>query len=218
MCANMVEPRKRASLRLPVLAATLISAAVLTAFSYARSKQNLAKDLSAIGYDVPGAVDPLRQPTGNVCWATAATIMYSWRNNANFDIATVMDSVGGGYRAKFDADDGLSGADKPDFLRRMVLRSEVPQSYTIAGWEALLRRYGPLWVTTAEGAGFSIHARVLIGIRGDGSAAGTSFRIVDPGDGAIHSESVQVFINKFEAVARQDLGAAGDLRPQIVHY
>lgn len=207
-----------ATRRFMLAGCTSLVLVALASTAHARLRRAAAKIASSIGYDVPGIVAPIRQPSDNVCWATAATILYSWKRNASLDIAQVMDSVGGDYRSKFDADMGLSASEKPDFLTRMALRAEVPQSYTIPGWEALLRRNGPLWVTTAEGSGFSIHARVLTGIKGDGTAAGTSFKIVDPGDGAVHSETVETFLRKFEGVARQDLGTGGDLRPQIVHY
>lgn len=202
---------------------TKIAAAVATACalpiiwskSFARVK---LKTRVTIDYIVPGIVAPIQQPSGMTCWATAATMMYAWKNNANYAIETVMDKAGATYRAKFDQDDGLASAEKPDFLDQLTLRSEVPMSYSITGWEQLLRRHGPLWVTTSGGATFSIHARILVGIKGDGSAAGTIFAIVDPADGESHSESVATFVKKFEDVARQDLGHGGELRPQVVHF
>lgn len=171
-----------------------------------------------IEYTVPGIVEAIQQPSGMTCWATAATMMQSWRNDASYTIEAVMDSAGPAYRAKFDADDGLGAGEKPMFLRRLGLRSEVPMSYTIQGWERLLRQYGALWVTTAEGANFSIHARIIAGIRGDETADGTTFSIVDPADGQRHTETITDFVRKFEDVARQDLGHRGELRPQVVHY
>lgn len=203
-----------------ILAAVAVGFLFVSAGGDARvsPKRARAARLATISYTVPGTVQPLRQPTSNTCWATVATMMYGWRNNASYDIPYVIGQTGSAYLSKFNNDVGLAGGDKPGFLNRMSLRSEAPMSYSITGWEHLLRQYGPLWVTTAEGAGFSIHARIIVGIDGDGTAAGTTFRIVDPGDGQVHTETIATFITKFEAVAKIDLGAGGDLRPQVVHY
>ena len=185
----------------------------------ARTKRATSHPLLAINYQVPGVVPPIRQPDFASCWATVATMMFSWENHASFSIEHVMDSVGGSYRSKFDTRAGLSAGDKPDFLTRMALRSEAPQSYSIQGWERLLKQYGPLWVTTKESsAGFTVHARIVTGVRGDGSIDGTSFTIVDPDDGAVHVETVKEFVRKFELVAKAEHLAGVDLYPQVVHY
>jgi hypothetical protein len=75
-------------------------------------------------------------------------------------------------------------------------------------------------VTTAEPGGkkFSIHARILVGVMGDGSGAGTTLTIADPADGAKHFENLDAFTNKLETVAKSDYGAGADVRPLIVHF
>jgi hypothetical protein len=173
---------------------------------------------AAIDFKVPGTVPAIQQPSGMTCWATTATIMRSWKTNSSMTIETAMAAAGAGYLAQFKANEGMSGAAKPAFLQAMALKAEGPQNFSIAGWEKLLRTHGPLWVTTNEGSGknFAIHARVITGIDGDGTAEKTFFTIVDPGLGAVVRESVATFIQKFESVARAD--QATDLRPQVVHY
>lgn len=171
-----------------------------------------------IGYQVIGVTEPITQPSSMTCWATAATILYAWKNAMSTEIEAALEQVGQKYVAKFKNNEGLAAGEKPAFLSAMGLHAEAPQNYTMKGWEDLLRKHGPLWVTTAEGQGFSIHARVLTGIAGDGTGTGTNFTIVDPADGAMHKETVSVFVKKFEDLARIDLGAGGELRPQVVHY
>jgi len=48
------------------------------------------------------------------------------------------------------------------------LKAEPPQSFGVEGFEQLLRAHGPLWITADEDPSphFSVHARVLIGLRG----------------------------------------------------
>jgi len=174
----------------------------------------------AVNYMVPGIVPPIKQPNTMACWATVATIMYSWRNKTSIDIPDVLKVSGKKYGDLFTSNTGLDAADKPAFLKSLGLKAQAPQNFTIGGWEKLLRQVGPIWVTTNEApAGkFAIHARVLTGIKGDGSATGTVFSIVDPATGTAGTETVAAFVAKFEQMARDDLGAGAEIRPQVVHY
>ncbi|MDX2043797.1 MAG: papain-like cysteine protease family protein [Acidobacteriota bacterium] len=174
----------------------------------------------AIDYTVPGNVPKLAQPSTNSCWATAATIMFSWKDKKNYAIQDVTDKAGAAYTIKFKNNSGLGGVEKPDFLKSLKLRTEAPQNYTVNGWLSLLKTHGVLWVTTNEGSSqnFSIHARIIKGISGDGSPDATFLSIIDPAGGNEYSESLTAFIKKFEEVAQIDLGTGADLRPQVVHF
>lgn len=173
-----------------------------------------------INYMVPGIVPSIKQPNSMACWATVATIMYSWKNKKSVEIRDVLKVSGKKYEDIFSNNSGLSAADKAAFLKSLDLKAEAPQNFTIAGWEKLLRQVGPIWVTTDEApvGRFAIHARVLTGIKGDGTATGTVFYVVDPATGISGAETVAAFISKFEQVARDDLGVGAELRPQVVHY
>jgi hypothetical protein len=171
-----------------------------------------------VNYSIPGILPTLKQPMDWACWATVATMMYSWKNNGSYDIETALAKIGNTYLDIYKKNSGLSPKDKSGFLYSAGLVAEAPQNYFPRGWNDLLKKYGALWVTTAEGVGFSVHARILTGIFGDGTFDGTSLTIADPADGRIHTETVTVFAKKFEEVARQDLGSGGELRPQVVHY
>ncbi len=98
--------------------------------------------------------------------------------------------------------------------------SEPPQDYSVTGWANLIKQYGPLWVTTNEAPTglFSVHARIVTALKGDGTVDGTSFTIVDPADGAVHTETVTQFVNKYDSVATGDMKGGGDFRPQVVHF
>src|SRR5215207_5045649 len=135
------------------------------------TKPGIAKAAAAIDYTVPGLVAPIAQPSGMTCWATVTTMMMMWREQASLTIPAALGRVGTAYVTKFTNNQGLTAAEKATFLAAAGLAYEYPQSLTAAGWEGLLRRYGPIWVTTDEnpGAGFSIHARIMTGIHGDGA-------------------------------------------------
>jgi hypothetical protein len=183
-------------------------------------KARLTPLSAPVDYTVPGTIPKIAQPTDNTCWAATATMMLSWKDGKTYPITEVINKAGNFYRGKFDRDQGLSGAEKPDFLRSLRLRAEPPQSYSVNGWLSLLRTNGALWVTTNEGSNqrFAIHARIVKGIVGDGSADATFLSIIDPAGGREYSESVSVFTKKMEDVARADLGDGAELRPQVVHF
>jgi hypothetical protein len=170
-------------------------------------------------YNVPGLVPVLAQPSDKTCWATVTTMMISWRDQASYTIAQVMDMAGAPYDKKFKNNQTLRASEKEDLLDELDLRGEPPMSYAARGLLELLRQYGPLWVTTDEdpSKNFSIHARIVIGMYGDGSPDGTFLRIVDPAGGRQYDESFATFARKFEEEAR-DTDAASPLRVQVVHF
>jgi hypothetical protein len=167
-------------------------------------------------YDVPA----LTQPSDMTCWATVATMMISWQDSVSYDIPTVMDRAGAIYRSKFDTNKGLRGSEKQPFLDVLNLRSEPPQDYAVVGMQRLIGNYGPLWVTTDESPDehFAIHARIVTGMTGDGSADGTMLTIIDPADGQVHTESYNNFTQKFDRVAFDDMNTSSDFRVQVVHF
>lgn len=171
---------------------------------------------------VSGLIQPLKQPTNNVCWATVATMMHGWKNKASFTISDAMNAAGSKYHAMFTKDQGMPGADKAAFLSTLGLHAEAPQNYTAEGWAALLKKHGPLWVTTDDrpDGQFAVHARVITAIKGDGTASGTNFTLIDPATGQVVTETVMGFVAKFEKVARDDLAVTKgqSIRPQVVHY
>ena len=200
----------------------------LAAFGVAQCLAPRALRAAPVNYTVPGILAVLRQPTPHVCWATAATMMASWKQNSSFQIATVMSQADTytageyGFHLMFTQDKDLAGSLKPDLLDALGLSAEAPMNLTVDGWVSLLKTKGLLWVTTNEGVGsgpfFSAHARIISAIAGDGTPNGTFLTFVDPALGAKSTETITRFVQKFEELARQDHGAGADLRPQIAHF
>lgn len=158
----------------------------------------------------------MAQPSGMACWATVFTMLKSWRVQQQKTIEQALATVGQRWVDIYRADTGLSGDDKPTFISTAGLVAQPPQSYSIQGWENLLRNYGPIWVTTDEapGAAWAIHARIITGIYGDGTPENTKFKIVDPAGGRRYEESIAVFIPKYE----EEVRATGFMRIQVVHW
>jgi peptidoglycan hydrolase-like protein with peptidoglycan-binding domain len=157
------------------------------------------------------------QPSNKTCWATVATMLLSWRDSTSYEIREAMDRIDSKWGTKFGANQGLFAAEKEPFLSDAGLVAEPPQNYSVEGLYDLLVAHGPLWLTTDEdtGSGFSIHARILTGMSGDGSIENTTLTLIDPaGGGRVVRESFRTFTEKFEEEA-VDVGV---FRVQVVHW
>jgi hypothetical protein len=150
-------------------------------------------------------VDPpvglVRQPSNNVCWAAAGTMMAGWRRRQSVSIETVLDELGGVWRKKFDADQALSVAEVVGFTKALGLDAEGPASYLPVGIARLLRTYGPLWVIsddTIENNQLA-HVRIVVGISGDGTVDGTNVSLLDPASDDPVTEPYTEFARRLEA-------------------
>lgn len=175
-----------------------------------------AHAFGAVDYTIPGLFSPLAQPHSMACWATAFTMMWSWRRQQSLDIETSLSALGQRWVDMYRANTGLPAEATADFMAAAGLVAEPPQSYSVEGWERLLRNYGPVWVTTDElpGKDWAIHARVITAIQGDGTADNTFFTIVDPSGGRTYRESIATFIPKYH----EEVIQSGYMRIQVVHW
>lgn len=124
------------------------------------------------------------QPTNMTCWSAAATMVLG---------GTMSVGPAGGT---LGTDGGLAPSSVPAFGRSLGLLVEYPQSWSVDGLAGLIRN-GPLWV---GGAVPSLHAFVVGGINGDGTANGTILTIYDPwppGVGAVLLVSYGQFMARF---------------------
>jgi N-acetylmuramoyl-L-alanine amidase/uncharacterized protein YycO len=196
----------------------MIRASATTTQAWSLAAPMLTLSDTSFSYDVAGTVPALTQPSPNACWATVATMLISWRDQASYPISAVCDMGGSNFRSIFDADTGLPRDQKPAFLAKLPLCEEPPANYLPDAYLRMLQSYGALWVTTDVGnsGNVAIHARVMTGIYGDGSPDNTFVWLIDPADGQRHNESFRHFAATFEQIAR-DVGANEPLWVQVVH-
>ncbi|WP_310876883.1 papain-like cysteine protease family protein [Priestia megaterium] len=169
-------------------------------------------------YTVPGTIPAIAQTLKNGCWATVLTMLINWKNKTSLEIDAVLLGLAEKYLDIYKDNEGISGSEKKALLESAGLVGEAPQNYTPEGILRLLKLYGPLWATTVEGSGnkFSIHARIIYGISGDGLDLGTTLHIVDPSGGKLVDEAFVEFIEKFEREARTS-GSPDPQRIQMIH-
>ncbi len=152
-------------------------------------------------------IDPIKQKTPNVCWAAAGTMMLAWKRRASLTVEAALDSIGGGWRAKYDQDKALVASDLRDFASALGLKEEGAASYTPQGLANLLAEHGPLWVITDDAFGPGnklVHIRIVTAVRGDGTPAGTTVVLVDSASGAAAPEAftdMEARLEATEAVA-----------------
>lgn len=111
------------------------------------------------------SVEVFPQPTNMTCWSAAATMLFG----------NVCVGPGG---AALDPSGGLK-ADPNNvdtFAAAHGLQLHYPQTWTVSGLADLMH-YGPLM---AIGALPSLHAIVIGGMNGDGTAGGTTLTVYDP--------------------------------------
>ena len=156
--------------------------------------------------DVMYDVEMVPQQTDMSCWAAAAAMILSWRDQASYTPWQIANDIGHAYEFSY----GYRIDDRSLFQATGMV-AESPQTYSVHAFANMLNEYGPLWVATHEGAG---HVRVVTGISGDGTAEGTELFISDPWDrdadewlpsnsGSEYTESYATFVSKQAALARR---------------
>ena len=158
-----------------------------------------------VPYRVPGLIEPLKQPSGMVCWATSYTMMVSWKRQQSIPIRAAVAELGDKWLGYYDTNAGTSPYDNIQFAHVSHLRHEPLASLSIDGWATLLRTYGLLWLSYGwEVAGLNglpirgRHIIIIAGLSGDGSPNGTQVTYIDPGDGQFHNEPFMTFVADYE--------------------
>jgi hypothetical protein len=133
-------------------------------------------------------------------------MMRSWRDQTSYPIRDAVLQVGQKWADYYDksyppANQGLPPHEFGPFLQQARMSHEPMMNLPIEEWARLLRRHGLLWIGASAtiNANTGLHSRILEGIIGDGSAAGTLMKIIDPAGGRQYTESFAIFVAKYEA-------------------
>ena len=162
--------------------------------------------------DIRHEVQLVPQQTGYSCWAAGAAMLVGWRDRISIDPAEI--ARANGYWAQYKQ--GLHPEDTSMF-QTWGLTPEHAQTYTVQGFAELLERFGPLWAASAEPGP---HIRVVTGIAGDGTAAGTTLFINDPWEagmktfrlpnhGSQYTETYEEFVRKQSELGHREMQLQG---------
>lgn len=174
----------------------------------------------SIDYAVPGSVPLHKQAKTMSCWAASVSMLVSWKSG-DISEGDFVDTLPEPLKLVWDTNAGLLPDDQAALLVAAHLRAEAPQSFSVKGWHDLLKTNGPLFVAVAlQGPDkrWYGHGLVVTGIHGDGTANGTSFRIIDPAQGLALDVTVAAFVKAIEDLARSDYGNGADVRPLVMHF
>jgi peptidoglycan hydrolase-like protein with peptidoglycan-binding domain len=166
-----------------------------------------------------GGFVALHQRMGDDCWAAVATMLVLWREqrapaahplapNDQRDpiVVEFLTRLGGPYLDIYTRDVGLAPGDWEGFSRACRLDTEtIFQDQSVEGWSDRLHRFGPTAVfrgATFRGSreGYRTHARIVVGIHGDGSVNNTHVVIVDPADGSTDTQPFYWFDRQISEV------------------
>lgn len=157
--------------------------------------------VGGVAATVTPPVAPLKQKSSMTCWAAAGTMMASWHEGISMPPETLLDRLGGSWRTKYDADQGLTTAELRGFASALNLAEEGPASYTVEGLARLLDSVGPLWILADDSieGNLLVHARIVTEVKGDGTADGTTVTLVDPVPGTFVTEPFTRFAQRLES-------------------
>jgi Papain-like cysteine protease AvrRpt2 len=164
-------------------------------------------------------------PKDNGCWAAAATMMVSWRDNkvTPYSIPAVLAMAGQEYVDKFQNDNLLLASEKEDFitsLNMVGIEPDETEKFTLESYMQMLKKYGPLWITTDSNAGesFSPHARILIGYEEE-KGDDTQLLFFDPSLDKTTQPLKEIYKTFFESVKELRMDNPSDTKfIQIVHF
>ncbi len=154
----------------------------------------------ALEVEIDPPISPLKQRSIRVCWATAGAMMRSWQLRTSQSVETVLDGLGGDWRARFDRDEALSPIDFRAFMAALRLVEEGPQSFSPQGIARLLPS-GPLLTIGDDGVRDNqiVHVRIVTRISGDGTPTGTQVIVADSAVGGEIPLDFTTFSRQLEA-------------------
>ncbi len=193
--------------------ADLFARPVASEGAAAQSLSWLAGAFAAVDYTIPGHIEPLKQSAPKTCWATVITMMDSWRRQQSLPVATVLAAAGQEWVDRYQRGEILSPEHSESLYTALGLVPIRSFNPTIEGWETLLRQYGPLYVDVGYGQSAMTHAIIVTGITGDGTAAGTTIKYIDPAGGTRIDRPFAEFITEYESP-----GAVNNWPWTIVHW
>lgn len=163
-----------------------------------QTKNRVGEQALDVAIDPP--ITPIQQRSNRVCWAAGGAMMRSWQLRTPQSQETVLDNLGGDWRARFDRDEALPPADFRAFLAALGLVEEAPHRFTPQGLARLLAA-GPLLIVGDDGVEDNriVHVRIVTRVTGDGTPNGTRVIAADSAGGAEVPLEFTVFTRNLEA-------------------
>ena len=137
-----------------------------------------------VDFQVPRPVPATASPSTNTAWAAATAMLASYKAGTPVSVDEAVRQAGGRFEQLLRGNATLPQFDMANYLTALGLVAEPLSELNVDKVHQLLRRYGALWLTPDYPGVFSLDARIVTGIRGDGTASGTELLVIEPGSGA----------------------------------
>ena len=109
-------------------------------------------------------------------------MLVSWKRGVYVSIDEVLSEINPIFTKIFQENIGLDQIHLEKLIKDLGLLEAPPMSLSVDGMAQLLTNNGPIWINVDEDKTekFQIHAKIVIGLNGDGSPAGTVVEMIDP--------------------------------------
>ncbi|MGC4038711.1 MAG: papain-like cysteine protease family protein [Chitinophagaceae bacterium] len=165
---------------------------------------------------VKGSLYGLQQPTANSCWATVLTMLFSWKEQRRENTDSLLKRFGNKFVQLYrqSATRGIGISDEIELYQKAGLTIMRQLDPSIEGWAEFIRNFGPLSLTVDASPPFggTVHAILIVGIRGKTDGSNTTLYYIDPQDGELHTTPFMTFLKMYEAKF------AVDWPIQIIHF
>lgn len=155
----------------------------------------------------------------NGCWAAAATMMMSWKDQEKYSIESVLKMTPDEYLEIYNEDRGLRSSEINGFISNLGMVSKPPASYSPETYIEWIKQYGPLWINMDSDTGISSispHAKVLIGYKNvEEDPDKTKLLFLDSALKGEQEVYFSDFIQEYEQLVTDN---PGDLFIQIIHF
>ena len=175
--------------------------------------------IEPIDFMVDGHLMTLRQQGKKDCWAVVATMLLSWKLNRDMSVAETMTLAGPQFLQLYLDGQAIDHSQMPSFLGALNLRAEPPIFLSVSGIARLLNNHGPLWMTVDidPSKNWAAHAKIICGLRGDGSPENTFAWVLDPDKKSPRLESVAQLNQQFNQLAAGDVIFGAHIA-QYIHF
>jgi len=171
------------------------------------------KDSGSDSLDVQiDGVPAVDQVKSQGCWAAAITMLVSWQRKQSLVIETVLAEAGAPYPEKYETNAGIKPSEIAPLKQAFHLRDASMGAITPESLAKRLSERGPLWILVDEDSSqqFSVHARVITGIKGD------TVRFIDPNGGIESEEELAVLVRQLNELSKGVRSAFGGYAPLIL--
>jgi hypothetical protein len=177
-----------------------------------RARTDRDAKANKIDLEIHPDVAVVTQTKKNDCWLAAALMMLGWKEHKSLHPSEALGRVDPKFKRIYERDtSGLVSAEMAQLSKELGFRPEPPASYPLDLLVDWLKG-GPLQMIVEDRAGQGLHAVVVIGACGDGTAERTTITYIDPIEGKTSQVPYGEFLKGYEAAGHDTA------QVRVVHF